>query len=383
MTNFKGTDCTNADVCVLHKQWDELTCPICMEHPHNAVLLLCNSHEKGCSSYICDTSYRHSNCLDRFKKLRVNTETSNLPNRRNSSHIENREREIHDPTPTSLHSLNSRSVLGRRRVRRNIMDDNVESIDGITNLLQQIPDESSSQAAERHLEAQGQDRIDLNTTEPTEALNCPLCRGSVFGWKIDKDAREYLDLKTRSCSRESCSFSGNYRELRRHARRVHPTTRPADVEPSRQRTWRRLERQQDYGDILSAIRSAMPGAVVFGDYVIDNVDGRSNGSGREGTGGPPDDDSGAGPWWTTFFLFHMFGSPLTSINESRNSSRAWRSHRRPSGHRNLWGENLLGLHDNHIHTNDDDGHDGDNENPIPRRRRRITRPPRSDEQEES
>ncbi|CAA7409909.1 unnamed protein product [Spirodela intermedia] len=50
------------------KEWEEARCPVCMEHPHNAVLLLCASHDKGCRPYMCDTSYRHSNCLDQFRK---------------------------------------------------------------------------------------------------------------------------------------------------------------------------------------------------------------------------------------------------------------------------------------------------------------------------
>lgn len=50
------------------REWEEARCPICMEHPHNAVLLLCSSQEKGCRPFMCDTSYRHSNCLDQFRK---------------------------------------------------------------------------------------------------------------------------------------------------------------------------------------------------------------------------------------------------------------------------------------------------------------------------
>ncbi|GER46082.1 hypothetical protein STAS_23078 [Striga asiatica] len=138
-----------------NKEWDEASCPICMDHPHNAVLLICTSHDKGCRSYICDTSYRHSNCLDRFKK----------------------------------------------------------------------------------------------PTDEKPGLQCPLCRGPVLEWKVVEEARKYLNLKSRACSRESCSFSGNYRELRGHARRVHPGARPADVDPSRQRAWRRLEDQREYNDI--------------------------------------------------------------------------------------------------------------------------------------
>ncbi|GJZ40458.1 putative zinc finger, RING/FYVE/PHD-type containing protein [Tanacetum coccineum] len=32
--------------------------------------VLCSSSETGCRPYICDTSPRHSNCLDQFKKLK-------------------------------------------------------------------------------------------------------------------------------------------------------------------------------------------------------------------------------------------------------------------------------------------------------------------------
>lgn len=50
------------------KEWEEARCPICLETPHNAVLLKCCSHEIGCRPYMCNTSYRHSNCLDQFCK---------------------------------------------------------------------------------------------------------------------------------------------------------------------------------------------------------------------------------------------------------------------------------------------------------------------------
>ncbi|PPD72899.1 hypothetical protein GOBAR_DD30200 [Gossypium barbadense] len=50
------------------KEWEDARCPVCMEHPHNAILLVCSSHEKGCRPYMCDTSYRHSNCFDQFRK---------------------------------------------------------------------------------------------------------------------------------------------------------------------------------------------------------------------------------------------------------------------------------------------------------------------------
>ncbi|KAJ0724784.1 putative Zinc finger, RING/FYVE/PHD-type [Helianthus annuus] len=53
-------------------EFEEARCPICMEHPHNAVLLLCSSLEKGCRPYMCDTNPRHSNCLDQFHMSNMN-----------------------------------------------------------------------------------------------------------------------------------------------------------------------------------------------------------------------------------------------------------------------------------------------------------------------
>ncbi|CAL9065402.1 unnamed protein product [Musa banksii] len=58
------------------RDWEDATCSVCMEYPHNAVLLLCSSHDKGCRPYMCGTSYRHSNCLDQFKKAYTKMTTS-------------------------------------------------------------------------------------------------------------------------------------------------------------------------------------------------------------------------------------------------------------------------------------------------------------------
>lgn len=46
---------------------EDVTCPICLDSPHNAVLLRCTSYEKGCRPFICDTDHTRSNCLERFK----------------------------------------------------------------------------------------------------------------------------------------------------------------------------------------------------------------------------------------------------------------------------------------------------------------------------
>ncbi|ONK70931.1 uncharacterized protein A4U43_C04F2990 [Asparagus officinalis] len=320
MTDMKGSTSEVKDIHSLHKEWDAISCPICMDHPHNAVLIICSSHQKGCRSYICDTSYRHSNCLDRFKKLKANNVDNNL-----SQH-------------SSFFHNDSNS-----RTRRNL----AESRDVIStvNFLGALEGNSNIQGDQR------------TVNNESNCLKCPLCRGNVLGFMIINEVRQYLDLKPRSCSRESCSFFGTYRELRRHARRVHPLTRPADVDPSRQRAWRQLEHQSEYGDVLSALRSEMPGAFVLGDYVIDTGDNIQG--------------EGSGQLLNTLFLLPVFDSSAGSHDEPRGSSRSWRTHRRSSGgshyHRNLWGENLLGSR-----RDEDDGY-LDDDRPIPRRRRRFMR----------
>ncbi|KAM0018054.1 putative transcription factor C2H2 family [Helianthus debilis subsp. tardiflorus] len=50
----------------LFEEWEAVRCPICMEPPHEAILLLCSSHQKGCRAYICDNS--QSNCFGRFTR---------------------------------------------------------------------------------------------------------------------------------------------------------------------------------------------------------------------------------------------------------------------------------------------------------------------------
>lgn len=347
---------TNADILALQKEWDDVSCPICLDHPHNAVLLFCSSHEKGCRSYICDTSYRHSNCLDQFKKSRVDhVDSSSLSSSlvQDNSTAEQNDQRIHQ-TLTSVSFLMSPSMtrnsnanhenLNHAESSYRILSETSHTVDGTITL----------------------DEHNGRSISESNSLKCPLCRGTVLGSMIVKEARQYLDLKPRSCSRESCLFTGNYRELRRHARMVHPSSRPIDIDPSRQRAWRRLENQREHGDILSAIRSAMPGAMVFGDYVIENVDALS----RE-----RDFGDGSGSLFSTLFLFHMISSSsFGSLDESR-SSRLWRSHRRSYGHRDLWGENHFGLQDD-----DDDVINLDDEVMVPRRRRRFTRSRRSDEQ---
>ncbi|ONK63805.1 uncharacterized protein A4U43_C07F19130 [Asparagus officinalis] len=319
-----GSTSLHPDIHSLQKEWDDISCPICMEHPHNAVLLICTSHEKGCRSYICDTSYRHSNCLDRFKKLNLDHSSDH----RHSQSISS----LHElPIPENF----SIEIPERPRMRR-----------------------ITAEGTQGSLGAQVEESITVRDTTETNSLKCPLCRGTIIGYQVIKEARQYLDTRPRSCSRESCSFSGNYGELRRHARSVHPSTRPTDVDPSRQRAWHHLEHEREYGDILSAIRSAMPGSVMFGDYAINDEDVLTH-----------DQELGSdgGPWLATLFLFHMMNRTFGVHDEFESFSRGLRRVRRRSSslNRYLWGANLLGLQD--------DEHDDDEEIFMPRRRRRTTR----------
>lgn len=349
MASRKRSISNDSDVSALYKEWDEVSCPICMDHPHNAVLLICSSHDKGCRSYICDTSYRHSNCLDRFKKTKEgNADGLSGP-----------------PSMTPERRLTSAGNLENWSdgYRPN------HTVSGANTVVDAgLPGGSGGHSS--HDVNQGSEDVESNMGkfEEGSSLQCPLCRGSVLGWKVMVEARQYLNLKSRSCSSELCPFTGNYRELRRHARRVHPTVHPADIDPSRQRAWRRLEDQREYNDIVSAIHSAMPGAVVFGDYVIENGDRLS-----------AERDRGRGRWLSTFFLFHMIGSMESEGGLRGSRPRVFPRHRRASGRRYLWGENLLG----HPPNNEDEEEDneqelnilsdhGDNTPPHPRRRRRLT-----------
>ncbi|CAH8337063.1 unnamed protein product [Eruca vesicaria subsp. sativa] len=53
-------------------QWEDIRCVICLEPPHNAVLLKCSSFSNGCHTYMCDTSRRHSNCFKQYRRKNRN-----------------------------------------------------------------------------------------------------------------------------------------------------------------------------------------------------------------------------------------------------------------------------------------------------------------------
>ncbi|KAG6432661.1 hypothetical protein SASPL_104243 [Salvia splendens] len=172
------------------KEWEDAECSVCLEFPHNAVLVLCSSYDKGCRPYMCATSQHYSNCLEQYTKVAPN------------------------------HSSKSWQP-------------------------------SSAAASE------------------LSGILCPLCRGQVKGWTVVEPARRHLNAKKRACVQEGCSFVGRYKELRKHVKLAHPLARPREVDPLHAEKWKKLENERNISDVISTIRSTMPGAIVIGDYVIE------------------------------------------------------------------------------------------------------------------
>ncbi|KAI3775467.1 hypothetical protein L1987_50044 [Smallanthus sonchifolius] len=131
---------------LLEDQWEKVRCLICMEPPHQAILLLCSSHQKG------------------FSQLKISK---------------------------------------------------------------------------------------------TRKLACPLCRGKVRDYTVDEPARQFMNLKARSCANEGCEFSGKYVDLKKHVNLEHPRAGPSeddDPEPIMGQNLRVLE---DYVSQLESARIAM------------------------------------------------------------------------------------------------------------------------------
>ncbi|KAK4438263.1 hypothetical protein Salat_0160500 [Sesamum alatum] len=169
------------------KDWEDATCSVCMECPHNAVLLLCSSHEKGCRPYMCGTSFRYSNCLDQYKKAYTKVTSS-------------QSRPHHDSLDVDGQAIGPLSAQS---------GGNCEALE----------------------------------------LACPLCRGQVKGWTVVEPAREHLNAKKRNCMQDDCGFVGTFKELRKHVRAEHPSAKPREVDPTLEQKWRRLEREREREDM--------------------------------------------------------------------------------------------------------------------------------------
>ncbi|KAF4384351.1 hypothetical protein F8388_004584 [Cannabis sativa] len=289
------------------KEWEEARCPVCMEHPHNAVLLICSSHDKGCRPYMCDTSYRHSNCLDQFRKSFA-ADTPSTVSQQEENQVITEETELQEEE-TQLSTTDT--------VREEEEEEEEEETQLLnTNLSSDQTLESTVTVVQEEITVEGS--LTCEHQIPPKIV-CPLCRGQVKEWTVVDSARRFMNAKSRSCSSETCSFTGTYTDLRKHARLEHPQVRPSDADPERQRNWRRLERQRDLGDLLSTLQSSM-GDERSGDESI-----------------LPIDDGG---WLTVFFLIRVFrpGSSSRSSSWSGSSrTRAQLSIRRRSTR--LWGDN--------------------------------------------
>ncbi|KAG8500250.1 hypothetical protein CXB51_003590 [Gossypium anomalum] len=234
--------------------WEDVTCSVCMECPHNAVLLLCSSHDNGCRPYMCGTSFRYSNCLDQYKKFYTKVVSSNEE----------------EPLFSSIDT----PVL-----------------------------------------APGSG-LPVEKCEVTE-LACPLCRGQVKGWTVVEPAREYLNSKKRSCMQDDCTFIGTFKELRKHMRLDHPCAQPREVDPTLEQKWRRLVRERERDDVISTIRSTMPGSMVYGDYVIEgNNHGFETDEEEDGQNGGFEASLDSN-FMNFFLLLHAFGSSGNDLGSIR------------------------------------------------------------------
>lgn len=239
----------------LNTDWEDVTCPICLDFPHNGVLLQCSSYHKGCRPFMCDTDHTHSNCLNRFKSAyRMSTAPK-------------------DPSTS---------------------------------------DWSSGEAFE------------VIPSSPGNHPTCPLCRGDVTGWTVIVEARKYLDMKKRCCEEKNCSYVGNFMELKEHAQRKHPHSRPSEIDPARQLDWDNFQQSSEIVDVLSTIHAEVPHGVVLGDYVIEY--------GSEDTGAEEYEDfhRREGSWWTSCILYKVFGSFRASRNRRRSRGSSTRRERRRS-----------------------------------------------------
>lgn len=276
------------------KEWEDVTCSVCMEYPHNAVLLLCSSHDKGCRPYMCGTSFRHSNCLDQYKKAYAKVVSSN----------------------------SGQAVQG--------------SMDNPSLLpYSNLPHEK----------------------DEVTVLACPLCRGQVKGWTVVKPARDYLNAKKRGCMQDSCSFIGNYKELKKHVRAEHPSGCPRDVDPALEQKWRWLEWEREREDVISTITSAMPGAMVFGDYVIEG-NHQDFGADEEEGSLDADDAEGNGRFQMNIETMNFF-LLLHAVRQGNDLNRRLRPEPELPSHR-VSGENGA-RHASPVSRLDLSDHDDDNE----------------------
>ncbi|EOA25813.1 hypothetical protein CARUB_v10019181mg [Capsella rubella] len=307
------------------KEWEEARCPVCMEHPHNGILLVCSSYENGCRPYMCDTSHRHSNCFDQFRKASKEEPSLSLPHELEESSV---------PTETENVASDSTAV--------NLGEEAASEVT-VVNLRE---GENGEGLVEEEIVATDDD----NEKSKPPKLTCPLCRGHIKEWVVVEPARCFMNSKHRSCSCETCDFSGTYSDLRKHARVQHPGVRPSEADPERQRSWRRLERQRDLGDLISTLQSSFGGEERSTDDLFDD-----------------------GGWLTVFLLIRVFRPESSGPRSSWSGASRARSQiggrRRSSRPSRLWGESYEGSNTGTSSRDEEDNQSSDEQESGTRRRR--------------
>ncbi|KAE8795573.1 hypothetical protein D1007_29461 [Hordeum vulgare] len=194
----------DAEIAALHKEWDDARCPICMDHPHNAVLLLCSSQDKGCRSYMCDTSYGHSECLYGFRKMKANRmdsssqPSSSLPGDTSNQGVSQRSRLSHSTGSPRL-------LVDVPEFRENLSHEHVIRSSAAVSGQQGTNYNQGPVTLEAHM-GQVSGQVESAEVSNSNQLMCPLCRGDVKGWEIIKDARRYLDEKQEAARGKHAHF---------------------------------------------------------------------------------------------------------------------------------------------------------------------------------
>ncbi|XP_031389321.1 uncharacterized protein LOC116201970 isoform X2 [Punica granatum] len=307
------------------KEWEEARCPVCIEHPHNAVLLILSTPT---------TPTTPTTPIQ---------EQSLLVNESSSPEIPQEEEPLLGNETLPLQELSPPPNA---------------NLSGDISQREHSPPANMSSPTESTVTELHEEHADGHVTTPSEnpadpKLLCPLCRGQIKDWIVVDAARRYMNAKSRSCACATCEFSGTYMDLRKHARLEHPTVRPTEADPERQRSWRRLERQRDLGDLLSTLQSSFEEE--RGEDSLLPMDERG--------------------WLTVFFLIRVFRPESSSRNSSwsgTSRARAQLSFRRRSTR--LWGESYDGETIS-FSTEDDNESSGDEVGPwrrLRRTRRRTT-----------
>ena len=114
---------------------------------------------------------------------------------------------------------------------------------------------------------------------------------------------------------------GDYASLKEHSLKLHPHSRPSEIDPAKKIDWEQFQQSSEIVDVISTIYSEVPHGVVLGDYVIEYGDDGGHGEEGDGYEDFPGDD---GHWWTSCILYQVF----ENFRASRNRRRARRVRRR-------------------------------------------------------